>query len=138
MGIEHLGQIKAADDPNTGYQRTSLPGVSSLWTTVNERLVEIAIQAVQDNRLQRVMVHAPGRPGTHGDTQARSWGLGAIARRLGIAGASTMGLMAAYWSTKARIDYLDADHFVKQVAAMSQICGELMNADVETIRTMPT
>ena len=43
--------------------------------------------------------------------------------------------MSAYWSTKARMDYLDTRHFVSQVATMSQICGELMMADLETIKT---
>jgi hypothetical protein len=36
------------------------------------------------------------------------------------------------------MDYLDADHFVNQMATMSQICGELMLAEVETIKTMET
>ncbi len=45
--------------------------------------------------------------------------------------------MTAYWSTKARIDYLDAGHFVNQMATMSQICGELMLADLESIKSAP-
>ena len=45
--------------------------------------------------------------------------------------------MTGYWTTKARIDYLDADHFVNQMSAMSQICGELMVADVESIHSAP-
>jgi hypothetical protein len=44
-----------------------------------------------------------------------------------------MGSMSAYWSNKARMDYLDADHFVDQVATMSQICGELMLAELASI-----
>ena len=81
----------------------------------------------------RVQVQAPGRPGAHGKPQGRAYGLGAIAGRLGVAGASTMGLMSAYWSSKARLEYLDAGHFVDQVATMSQICGELMLADIAEI-----
>ena len=46
-----------------------------------------------------------------------------------------MGMMSAYWSTKARIDYLDAEHFVDQVATMSQICGELMVAELKSIKS---
>jgi hypothetical protein len=71
----------------------------------------------------------------HGGEQGPWYGLGGIARRLNIPGASTMGSMSAYWSTKARIDYLDAKHFVKQVATMSQMCGELMTADVQSIKS---
>ena len=48
-----------------------------------------------------------------------------------------MGSMTGYWTTKARLDYLDAEHFVNQMAAMSQICGELMVADVEAIKSAP-
>ena len=46
-----------------------------------------------------------------------------------------MGSMSAYWSSKARMEYLDVKHFVNQVATMTQICGELMVADVEGIKT---
>jgi hypothetical protein len=132
MGIEHLGQIKVSEEGGK-YHRTDLAEVSSIWVTESERLVEIAIQAAKDNRLARVQVQCPGRPGVHGKPQGRSYGLGAIAGRLGVAGASAMGLMSAYWSSKARLDDLDAEHFVDQVATMSQICGELMLAEVAAI-----
>ena len=135
MGIEHLGQIKVADTDSKPYHKTDLPEVSSIWTTVNQRLVDIAVKAVKDNNLERVQVQCPGRPGIHGKRQGRAYGLGAIAGRIGVPGVSTMGLMSAYWSNKARIDYLDADHFVTQVATMSQICGELMIADLQKIET---
>jgi hypothetical protein len=135
MGIEHLGQIQVAEAPGRPYHRTNLAEISSIWTTLNQRLIDVAINAVKETGLSRVQVQAPGRPGVHGGDQGPWYGLGNIARRLNVPGASTMGLMAGYWSSKARMDYLDAEHFVKQVAAMSQICGELMLARVETIRT---
>ena len=50
-------------------------------------------------------------------------GLGGIARRIKVTGASTMGSMTAYWSTRTRLEYLDANHFVNQMAVMSQIAG---------------
>jgi hypothetical protein len=34
------------------------------------------------------------------------------------------------------MDYLDAGHFVNQIATMSQVCGELTVADLESIRTV--
>jgi hypothetical protein len=37
-----------------------------------------------------------------------------------------MGAQGAYWSTNSHIDMFDADLFVTQVAAMSQLTGELM------------
>lgn len=135
MGIEHLGQMQVEEGDGKPYRLTDKAELSSVWITNNQRLVDIAIKAVKDNKLKRVQVQCPGRPGIHGGEQGPWYGLGGIARRLGIPGASTMGSMTAYWSTKARIDYFNAEHFVDQVAAMSQICGELMLADLKTIQT---
>jgi hypothetical protein len=45
--------------------------------------------------------------------------------------------MTAYWSSYSRIEYLDANHFVNQTATMSQICGDLMLADVDSIKSAP-
>jgi hypothetical protein len=133
IGIEHLGQIMVAEGNGQPFHRTNLAELSSVWITNNQKLVDLAIRAVKDNRLPRVQVQCPGRKGIHGGEQGPWYGLGGIARRLGIPGASTMGSMSAYWSTKARMDYLDAGHFVKQIATMSQICGNLMLAELESI-----
>jgi len=130
MGIEHLGQIMVAEGNGKPYHRTNLPELSSLWITNDQKLVDLAIQSVKDNNLPRVQVQCPGRKGIHGGEQGPWYGLGGIARRLKIPGASTMGSMTAYWSSKARLDYLDTKHFVRQIATMSQMCGELMCADV--------
>lgn len=138
MGIEHLGQRAVAEGDGKPYHTTDLAELSTVWITNNQRLVDIAIEAVKDNDLARVQVQCPGRPGVHGGEQGPWYGLGGIARRLGIPGSSTMGSMTAYWSTRARIEYLDADHFVDQVATMSQICGELMVADLDAIQTQPS
>ena len=135
MGIEHLGQVMVAEGNGQPYHLTNKAELSSLWITKNQRLVDLAIRAVKDNKLPRVQVQCPGRKGIHGSEQGPWYGLGGIARRLGIPGASTMGSMSAYWSTKARVDYLDVKHFVNQVATMTQICGDLMVADVEGIRS---
>jgi hypothetical protein len=136
MGIEHLGQIQIAESATERYHRTKQPELSSVWITNNQKLVDLAIRAVKDNHLPRVQVQCPGRKGAHGGEQGPWYGLGGIARRLGIPGASTMGSMTAYWSSKARMDYLDAPHFVKQVATMCQMCGELMLAEVAAIKSV--
>jgi hypothetical protein len=136
MGIEHLGQIQVTESDGKPYHRTGQPEMSSVWITDNQHLVDMAIKAVKDSGLRRVQVQCPGRKGLHGGEQGPWYGLGGIARRIGVAGASTMGSMTAYWSTKSRMDYLDADHFVNQMATMNQICGELMLAEVESIKTM--
>lgn len=136
MGIEHLGQIQVAEGAGQPYHRTKQPEMSSVWITDNQHLVDIAIKAVKDSGLKRVQVQCPGRKGLHGGEQGPWYGLGGIARRIGVPGASTMGSMTAYWSTKSRMDYLDAGHFVNQMATMSQICGDLMLAELESIKTI--
>jgi hypothetical protein len=135
MGIEHLGQIQVAEGNGKPYHRTNLAELSSVWITNNQHLVDMAITAVKENNLKRVQVQCPGRKGIHGGEQGPWYGLGNIARTIGVPGISTMGSMTAYWSSKARIDYLDANHFVNQVATMSQLCGQLMVADLAGIKT---
>jgi hypothetical protein len=136
MGIEHLGQMQVQEGDGKKYHKTGQPEMSSVWITNNQHMIDIAIKAVRDNGLRRVQVQCPGHKGLHGGEQGPWYGLGGIARRINVSGASTMGSMTAYWSTRARMDYLDADHFVNQMAAMSQICGELMLADVASIKTV--
>jgi hypothetical protein len=128
MGLEHLGQmqVKIGD----GFVVKDKAELSTVWVTNDQTLVDLAIQAVKDNELERVQVQCPGRPGKYGGKQGPWYGLGRVADRLEVPGVSTMGSMTAYWSSKARIDYFDADHFVSQVATMSQICGKLMAANI--------
>ncbi|MBX9788180.1 MAG: hypothetical protein K2Y37_04635 [Pirellulales bacterium] len=135
MGIEHLGQIEYLDEPDQPFRPSGLAELSTVWITQNQRLVDLAVKSVKDNGLRRVQVQCPGRPGLHGKEQGPWYGLGAIARRLRVPGAATMGSMTAYWSTKARISSFDADHFVTQVATMSQIAGELMSANISELQT---
>ena len=82
MGIEHLGQLEVADGAEKALQFTSPVQLSSIWTSDNERLVELAIKSVRDNRLARAQVQVPGRPGAHGGQQGAWFGLGRIAERL--------------------------------------------------------
>ena len=135
MGIEHLGQKEYIEEPGQPFHADGLAELSTVWITKNQRLVDLAIKSVKDNGLRRVQVQCPGRKGLHGGEQGPWYGLGAIAGRLKIAGSATMGSMTAYWSTKARLPAFDADHFVTQVATMSQIAGELMIADVGQLKT---
>jgi hypothetical protein len=134
MGIEHLGQMEHLDEPGKPLHPSGLVELSTVWISNNSRLVDLAIKCVKQNGLKRVQVQCPGRPGIHGGAQGPWYGLGGIARRLRVPGASTMGSMTAYWSTKARIDAFDANHFVTQVATMSQIAGELMVGDMAQFR----
>jgi hypothetical protein len=44
---------------------------------------------------------------------------------------ATMGTQGAYWATTARISTFNKDHFCTEVAAMAQLTGELMKADLK-------
>jgi hypothetical protein len=92
---------------------------------------------VKDNKLPRVEVQCPGRKGIHGGEQGPWRGLGRIAGQIHVPGVSLVGSMTAYWSSHSRIEYLDVEHFVNQMATMSQICGDLMLVDVDSIKSVP-
>lgn len=135
MGIEHLGQLQVSEGPGKPYHKTGRAELSTVWITNNQHMIDMAIQAVKDNHLERTQIQCPGHKGLHGGQQGPWYGLGGIARRIGVPGASTMGSMTAYWSSRARMDYLDTKHFVKQMSTMTQLCGNLMTAELETIKT---
>ena len=75
------------------------------------------------------MVQCVERPGISGGTQGIWYGLGKIALTWNLPAYATMGTQGAYWATTARIDAFDKVHFVTEVAAMSQLTGELMVAE---------
>jgi hypothetical protein len=136
MGIEHLGQIQVAEGKGEPYHRTNQAEFSSVWVSNNQKLVDLAIKAVKENHLARTQVQCPGRKGIHGGEQGPWYGLGNIARRITVPGASTMGSMTGYWTTKARLEYLDTKQFLTEIATMNQICGELMLADIASIKSV--
>jgi len=55
--------------------------------------------------------------------------MGKIALDWNLPAYGTMGTQGAYWATTARINTFDNKHFVREVAAMAQLTGELMTAD---------
>lgn len=136
ISTEHLGQLEYRE-VGESLEPTGLVEHSMLHVTNNDRLVQLAISAVQDHGYQRVSVHSVGRPGIRGGDQGRWYGLGGIARRLGVPGAATMGSMGAYWGTNADLAYFDADHFVAQLATMTRLTAELMTAERREFATDP-
>jgi hypothetical protein len=128
VATEHLGQIEFREK-NGKYEPTGKPEPSFLWTRNNQMLIDKAIKAVQDNNWSRVMVQCVERPGKHGGPQGIWYGMGGIALDWDVPAYGTMGTQGAYWATTARIDTFDKEHFVSEVAAMSQLTGELMLAD---------
>jgi len=136
IGMEHLGQMEFSEHGET-FKPTGLAEHSRLHATNNDRLVAMAIKAVKDNALRRVTVEQVDRPGIHGASQGQWLGLGAVGRTRGLPAFALLGDMGAYWGTSARLDRFDARHFVDQVATIAQLTGELMVADLASIKPAP-
>ncbi|MEX0677677.1 MAG: hypothetical protein WD063_11415, partial [Pirellulales bacterium] len=136
LGLEHLGQIEFVEDGNR-LRQSGRVDQSNLWVTNNQKMIDLAVKAVEDNELQGVWVRAPARPGKNGRSQGPWYGLGRLANELGKPGFSTMGTMGVYWSTASRLDRFDAGLFCRQIATFCQLTGELMLADMSELQTVP-
>src|SRR5450755_807395 len=73
----------------------------------------------------------------NGGEQGPWYGLGSIANRNHIPGVAAIGALTGYWTSTARLDALDVNLFLTQMASMSQFCGNLMQADLESIKWAP-
>ena len=126
VAVEHLGQVEYREVGDK-YEPTGRIEPSFLWTRADDKLANMAAKAVKDHQLPRVMVQCVERPGKHGGPQGVWYGMGRVAMEWNLPAFATMGIQGAYWATTARLDNaFDKDHFVKQVAVMSQLTGELM------------
>jgi hypothetical protein len=135
VATEHLGQVEYREVGEV-VAPTGRVEPSFLWTRPNPMLVDLAIQAVKDNDWPRCSVQAPERPGIHGKPQGVWYGMGELGMgdAWDLPGFATMGTQGSYWATTARIDKFDPNLFCTQVAAMSQLTGELMRIDLEKAR----
>lgn len=127
IALEHLGQLEYREHGGS-LVGTGLVEPSFLWTRGDPALVSAATEAVKAHRVPRVMVQTVDRPGIHGGTQGYWYGMGRIAsaKEWNLPAFSTMGSQGAYWSSTARLDKFDKDHFRTQVAAMAQLTAVLM------------
>lgn len=127
IALEHLGQLEYREDGGS-LVPTGLVEPSFLWTRGDPALVAAAIEAVKAHRVPRVMVQTVDRPGIHGGSQGFWYGMGRIAsaKEWNLPAFSTMGSQGAYWSSTARLDKFDKDHFRTQVAAMAHLTAVLM------------
>jgi hypothetical protein len=136
MGIEHLGQLEYVEKGDK-FVPTGQMEHAIIHAADNDKLIEMAIQAVKDNHLRRTSVQCIDRPGIHGADQGTWFGYGGNLHSRGLPAFAIMGDMAAYWSTVARVDHFDAKHFLDQMATMSQLTGDLMVAKIEDVKPKP-
>lgn len=128
VATEHLGQIEFRE-AGGDYAPTGRVEPAFLWTRNDQRLIDMAVAAVTEHRWPRVMVQCVERPGRNGGPQGIWYGMGKLALDLDLPAYGMMGTQGAYWSTAARIDTFDAQHFCTEVAVMSRLTGELMRLE---------
>jgi hypothetical protein len=127
--FEHFGELEYGETGDE-FHLTGRPEPAFIYTTPQQALVEGAIRAVDQRQWPRAFVHSPARPGIHGEEQGHWYGLGRRWAEKGLPGYATLTSLGAFWSTRARIDSIDADLFRTQVSAMIQMTDELMNSDL--------
>lgn len=136
LGLEHLGQ-KEYFENGEKYTETGNADDVRVWVTNNQRMIDLAIQAVKDNKVPNAYVRNIDRPGIAGKGQGSWLGLAGWGRRAGLPSFALMGDLDAYWSTAARLDRFDADLFVREVGAFVQMTGNLMAADLSKLQAPP-
>jgi hypothetical protein len=136
LGLEHLGQKEYYEDGEK-YVPTGQADDVRVWVTNNQRMIDMAIQAVKDNKVPNTYVRNIDRPGVAGKSQGSWLGLAGWGRRAGLPSFALMGDLDAYWTTASRLDRFDADLFVKEVGAFVQMTGNLMAADLSQLQAPP-
>lgn len=134
VGMEHLGQIEFTENGDT-LTESGRVYPSHIWTSNNNKMVELATKAVEDNNLPSAFVRNIARPGIHGGSQGQWFGMAKFASEIGVPAFAIMGFMGAYWSTSSDIERFDASLFRRQVATFVQLTGELMTADLAELAT---
>jgi hypothetical protein len=133
MGMEHMGELEGIEIGEqlltTGQPEYSYIGIA----TDNDILVDIAIKAVKDNNWRRADIKCPSRPGIHGGFQqgvrdTQNFGKSRLPS-IGLAG----NWPGYHTQIFAGIERFDKQLFYEQVAALSQIAGEFMVADLTPI-----
>lgn len=136
LGLEHLGQKEYFEDGEK-YTATGQADDVRVWVTNNQRMLDMTIAAIKDNKVPNAYVRNIDRPGVAGKSQGSWLGLAGWGRRANLPSFALMGDLDAYWSTASRLDRFDADLFVKEVGAFVQMTGNLMSADLSRLQAPP-
>lgn len=140
IGMEHLGQVEYVEQGD-GLAPSGRVDPSMIWTTDDERLVNLAIDAVQASGLPGATVRNVARPGKAGGSQGRWYGMASPERAGGLPAVAIMGTMGAYWSLDSRLDSgldrLDPVLFQRQLETFVRITEELMEIEFRTGSTEP-
>jgi len=127
IGVEQLGQREYAEQGNE-FGLNGLPEPTLIFAQDNDRLVEIAIQAVKGNDIPRTEVRVPSR-----SKQGMWAGLGDVAIKYNIPGFAISSGMSGYWTTTPGLESFDKELCFRQIGALAQLTDALMKADLAEI-----
>lgn len=132
IAMEHLGQIDylfAGDDlkPSGRSMQTWI------YSSSDQKMIDYAYQAAQENHIASAIIRAPGQPGVHGKSQGPWYGMGGESRLLGLPAFSMQGDLGAYWAFSGRINRFDPRSFCREVSLFCQLTAYLMCVDAKTL-----
>ena len=127
IGVEQLGQREYAEQGNT-YGLNGLAEPTLIFAQENERLVQIAIDAVRAAGIPRTEVRVPSR-----GKQGMWAGLGDIAIKLNRPGFAISSGMSGYWTTTPGMESFDKDLCFRQLSALVTMTTALMDTNLDDI-----
>ena len=127
IGVEQLGQREYAEDGND-YGLNGLPEPTLIFAQDNERLVEIAIEAVKAHEVPRVEVRVPSRK-----NQGMWQGLGDFAIKHNVPGFAISSGMSGYWTTTPGLESFDKTLCYRQVGVLVALTQALMDVDLDEV-----
>jgi hypothetical protein len=127
VGVEQLGQLEYSEDGDA-YGLNGLPEPTLIFAQENDRLVEIAVDAVKKYAVPRAEVRVPSRDG-----QGMWQGLGDFAIKHNVPGFAISSAMSGYWTTTPGIESFDKTLCYKQVGVLIALTQGLMDVDLDDI-----
>ncbi len=132
VAMEHLGQIEYVADGDE-IKPTGRSLETMIYSSGDQKMIDYAYKAAQDNSIKSAIIRSPGRPGAHGKSQGPWYGMGGGARFLGLPAFSMQGDLGAYWAFSARIGRFDPRSYCREVSLFCQLTAYLMEVDFHTI-----
>jgi hypothetical protein len=132
IAMEHLGQIDYVFDGDD-IKPSGRSMQNWIYTPADQKMIDFAYQAAQENHIASAVIRAPGQTGVHGKSQGPWYGMGGVSRFLGLPAFSMQGDLGAYWTFSGRINRFDPRSFRREVSLFCQLTGYLMLVDVKTL-----
>ncbi len=133
IAMEHMGQIAYVFD-GEDIKPSGRSMQTWVYSSSDQKMIDYAFQAAQENHIPSTILRAPGQAGVHGRPQGPWYGMGGESRVLGLPAFSMQGDLGAYWAFSGRINRFDPLSFRRQVSLFCQLTGYLMLVDVKTLK----